>query len=115
MCKFRQPLVVKRFTGESYDVDGFLIEGTETQINIEASVQPATGKETMLLPENRRETEHYKIYTDTELFTAEKGSSQSPDRVVYVGNDYEVTKLGRWQNGIINHFKYMISKVVSND
>lgn len=114
MCKFRQSLIVKRFTGESY-VKGRLVDGTETQISIKASVQPATGRDTKLLPENRREVEHYKIYTDTELFTAEKGSSQSPDRVVYEGNDYEVLKLGRWQNGIINHFKYMISKVVSND
>ena len=115
MCKFRQSLVVKRFTGESYDVDGFLVEGTETQISIEASVQPATGKDTLLLPENRREAEHYKIYTDSALFTAEKGSSQSPDRVVFEGSDYEVMKKAPWRNGIINHFKYIISKVVSND
>ena len=114
MSRFRKPLTVKRISGGAYDVSGFWVEGTESEITIQASVQPASYKEMELVDENRRETSKFKIYTDTLLRTAEKGS-QNPDRVVYNSEEYEVVALGDWHNDVINHYKYLMSKVVSND
>lgn len=111
--EFRQDRTVKRFTGGGY-VKGIYNEGTESQFTIKASVQPMKGQEMLLLDENRRDRAAFKIYSDTELFTASK-SSQNPDRVVLNDGDYEVVKVMPWQNNIINHYKYLISKAVSND
>jgi hypothetical protein len=112
--EFRQERTVKRFTGGGYDASGFYNEGTESQFPIKCSVQNPKGQEMMLLDENRRDTAVFRIYADTQLFTASK-SSQNPDRVVLDDGDYEVVKVMPWQNNIINHYKYLISKVVSND
>jgi hypothetical protein len=113
MCEFRKDRTIKRLAGGSY-VNGIWIEGTESQFTIKASVQPMRGQEMLLLDENRRDIASFKIYTDAELITASK-NSQNPDKIVLDDGDYEVIKVMPWQNDVINHYKYIVSKVVSND
>lgn len=113
MCNFRKDRLVRRLTGQY--VDGKWIDNAPSEFNIKASLQPVKGIELKLFPENRREVANYKIYTDTELFTAEKGSNQSPDRVVLDDEEYEVIRVEKWQNDLVNHYKIFISKIVSND
>lgn len=114
MSSFRKSITVKRTDGGYYNVDGVWQKGTETQFSIQASVQPTTGEDMMLLPENRREVSSFKIFTDTKLFTSKKGSDREPDILVVDGEDYETIIVYRWQNDIINHWKAIISKKVSN-
>lgn len=114
MSSFRKPLTVKRYSGGAYDVNGFWVEGTTSTFSISASVQPMSYEEMQLVDENRRGTSTFKIYTDSELITSEK-EGQNPDRVIYNSEEYEVTKIGDWHNDVINHYKYVINKVVSNN
>ena len=113
MCNFRKPRTVERYLG-SY-IDGHWVDSLDDTFTIQGSLQPLKGNELMLLPENRREIASYKVYTDTELFTATKGSNQSPDRIILSDGAYEVVRVEPWQNDIINHYKVFISKLVSND
>lgn len=119
MSSFRRTLTVRRRADGNYNQDDnagfFEVEGEETTFTIQASVQPLSGSDIRLLPENRREEELLRIYTDTQLKAAEKGSAGNCDIVEIGGIDYEVTNLFPWQNNAINHYKYILAKRTTND
>ena len=119
MSNFRKTITVKRAGSGSYDqsedVGFFKKNSLDSNFSIQASVQPATGSDTKLLPENRREDEAFKLFTSTELFPAEKGNSGNADVVVLNGSDYEVVKVLPWQNSVIPHYKVFVAKRTTND
>lgn len=106
----RKTLTVKRFSSGDY-VLGHWVEGTESQFTIKASVQPVKGPELQSMPEGRRDSQIYKLYTDTKLNGIDKQGKKSPDIVVIDGEDFEVVSPEPWQNQIINHYKIFVIKV----
>jgi len=104
----RHTFSVKRVIPGTY-AKGRYVEGAETSFNITASKQPPTGKEMLLMPEGRRETETYILYTDTKLNPAIQGGANA-DRVVIDGDDFEVLKCETWQNDIINHYRATVQR-----
>jgi len=116
MSSFRRTLTVSRRAAGDYNAGGFFeVSDAPSTFTIEASVQPMSGQEMKLLPENRREEEWTKIYTDTELYSAEKGSTGNADIVTIAGSSYEVFKVFPWLNGVISHYKVFLSKRTTND
>jgi len=116
MSSFRRKFTVKRKSGGSYNTSGFFEStGADTTLEIEASIQPATGSDMKLLPENRREEETTKLYTDTRLIGIIRGSGMNPDIIIIDGDDYEVVSVYPWSNGVIDHYKVLASKRVTND
>jgi hypothetical protein len=91
------------------NVDGNYVPGSLTDDTIEASVQPLKPMEVEHLPEGRRERCPFWVITDALL---ELGSSDTPDFVVIGEALYEVESREDWQNGIINHYKYMVLRVI---
>lgn len=101
-------------TGVGGYVKGEYQDGMSEPITIYGSVQPVSGQELMVLPEGLRTRETVKIYTDTELNTAE--FNQRPDRLEWRGKVYEIAMKAPYQSGVINHFKYYATKEqVPND
>ena len=102
---FRQPLVGKRFASATWE-DGQKTEGAETDINFTASVQPLRPNELQALPEGKRESATFRLYTDFALRTTVRGSGgTSADRVQINGEWYEIIAVDVWQNNVINHYK----------
>lgn len=110
---FRKPLVVKRKDSAPTlnSSTGRYTESSESTISITASVQPLSRTDLEVLPEGKRQERAFKIYTDTQLFSADTATKKSGDLVVYEGIDYEVYSPLPWRNNIINHYKYLIIKV----
>lgn len=101
-------------TGQGAYTRGEWADGTPNLVTIYGSVQPVSGQELNVLPEGLRTRETVKIYTDSELNTAEV--SQRPDRLEWRGKVYEIAMKSPYQSGVINHFKYYATKVqVPND
>jgi len=117
MSGFRKyTLTVKRKAPGDYDSSGFFkVSGPDTDFTITASVQPVTGSEMLLLPENRRQSEIKKLYTSTELYGIEKGSGVNADIVIIDTQEFEVVRVYPWKNNIINHYKIFVSKRTTND
>ena len=117
MSSFRKTkLKVKRRPPGEYDSSGFFkISGVEEEFDIYCSVQPVSGSEMLLLPENKREKEIIKLYTSTELYSVEKGNPINSDLVIIGGDEYEVFKVIAWNNNIISHYKIFVSKRTTND
>jgi len=104
----RHTFNVKRYLPGTYN-KGRYVEGSEALFSISASKQPPTGKEMLLMPEGRRESETYILYTDVKLNPAIQGGANA-DRVVIDGEDFEVLKCETWQNDIINHYRATVQR-----
>lgn len=107
---FRKLQNIKRTAPGTY-VNGVFVEGAETTLTIMASVQPLSDQDLVAVPEGRRESDMVKIYTDTDLYSqGDRGSGQSPDRLVWIGEDYEISSKSVRQMGVINHYRYYAIK-----
>lgn len=117
MSGFRKySLTVKRRATGDYNSAGFFkVSGPDTEFTITASIQPLTGSEMLLLPENRRELETKKLYTSFELYGIEKGNGINADIVIIGGDEFEVIRTYSWQNSVINHYKVFVAKRTTND
>jgi hypothetical protein len=103
----RMAVVIHRLGVGSY-VKGVFTEGSPSTESIKASVQPATSHDLQSLPEGRRNVKAYRLYTSTRLRMV---TDSNPDRVELYGETYEVNYEGVWQNKIINHYKYIVTKI----
>ena len=106
---FRRDVVVKRPAAGSY-VNGVWVAGAESTLSVKASVQPATTEDLQSLPENRRTLGAYRLYSSTRFQSLVEGE-QNPDIIVIDGQDYEVTQVEPWLNGIITHYKALAVRV----
>lgn len=100
--------VYRNQTG-SYVNGRWIVGSVETNFIILCGVQPFDPKELNFLPEGRRENDLRNLFTSKELFTLENG--KRPDQVDYLGSRWEVIKVFKWQNNIINHYRYVIVKL----
>lgn len=97
-------------TAGSYVNGRWTGEVAGTPYNITGTWQPATATEVMTLPEGRRERSVMRIYTATRLNGLV--SDKNPDRVTMGGQVYEVYSRESWQNGLLPHYKYLVTEVV---
>ncbi len=107
---FRKPLTINRVAG-AYD-HGKWVEGDTIDFEIQASVQPVKSlseNEMQSIPEGRRQSAMFRIYTNTELLTTE--IDQQPDRAMINGEEFELFVSNPWQNNVINHYKYVLVKM----
>jgi len=71
------------------------------------SVQPAIGKEIDSLEVGRRDLGKRKIYSSEQLKVSTEGKVFSGDVVEWQGDLYEIISEGKFQNDLINHYKYI--------
>lgn len=83
---------------------GLWQDGEERFFNIEASVQPAPGETTQILPEGYREKSSYLIYTDTELFSSEENKT-NPDLVIINNKEYFILKKKIFDMTYLSHYE----------
>jgi len=107
---FRKSLVGTRFVAGTFP-KGEYVEGGTSVINFKASVQPLKPNEMQLLPEGRRESEAFRLYTDFQLKTVrtESGSELNADNVTIDGENFEVLSVAKWKNNVLNHFKAVVA------
>jgi hypothetical protein len=111
MSGFRQAITLKRVNAAGTYTKGKWTESARTSSTIYGSIQPLDPKEMQLLPEGRRESESFRIYTDTKLLPASDASKKNADLLTIGAVDYEVLSCATWQNNVINHYKAIVVKV----
>jgi len=111
--QYKTPIVITRpAAGGTYDARGFYVGGgAASTINTTASVQPASSKDLLLLPEGERTRETIKVYTGTELFTANIAASRPADRLAYDGRVFEIMNVSTYKMGQLDHTKALASAV----
>ena len=103
--------VTREDPGHYGDNDGIWYPGDTSTFTIRASVQPLRPDEIELLPDGRRMSEAFRIYTATPLRLAVEGSNENADKVEIYGNMYEVFSQETWQNKLIDHYKIIVLKI----
>ena len=88
-------------------VNGEWVIGTPVVGTFVGSVQPMTDKEIQALPVARKDVGYVKIYSNTPLNVSTEGGAQVGDVVTWQGSKWEVVSAGEYQNGLINHYKYV--------
>jgi len=103
-------LTVTRFASDTM-TKGRYVVGTSSTFTIQASIHNVNGKDLLALPEGRREAEAKKIFTSDSLNTV---GGARPDQVTIDGSNFEVIqKFDHTKNGVLVHYKYILSKIVS--
>ena len=80
---------------------------TETAGTFVGSVQPITGKDLESLPTGRSDRGVVKVYSDTQLNVSLKATNKPGDIIVWQGQRWETVYEMQFQNGLIDHFKYI--------
>lgn len=107
---FRKPQTIKRLSAGGY-VNGVWVDGTESTFTIQASVQPVTGEDQVVIPAGKRLSDYVKAYTSTNLQVLGETTGLEPDRLVWRGKEYECISVDVRQMNVIDHYKYIFSKV----
>jgi len=110
LSSFRRPIPLKTYAPGTL-VKGKFTQGIATLSSVQASVQPATPNDVLTLPELRRNDKAYVLFTSTSLNMV--NGNINPDRVTIDGEEFEVITKNPWNNGVINHFRYVVTKVKS--
>ena len=111
---FRRSLDVER-QGEGEYVDGIWQPGSPSNITIDASVQPTSPTDYEKLPEGRRERKAYTLYSASPLCQASEHDDKQPDRVTIDGEKYEVSRVEKWGNYILPHYKAVVTLMPEQD
>ena len=101
----KTPITVFRSTAGSY-VDGDWVEGTETEVPIEANVQPFSDYQYMILPEADRTKQWVWVFSSSEMRTLKEGTGgYAADEFVWNNERYKVMKTQRFQMTVQDHFE----------
>lgn len=112
---FSQAYTVTRYAaGGSYGTDGVWVSASTSSVLIQASVQPAPGKELLHLSESDRTRDARVIYTTTLLYPVVEGASpREADEITISGETFQVNKVEPWQHGShpnVQHYKCLALK-----
>lgn len=110
--RFFTDIVRKRRIAGTY-VAGEWVEGSlEADQTFKMSVQPATGRDLLRLPEGLRTRDVVKIFCGLgELRTADERTNLVADRIVYLGEEYEVVAVEAWSMAQMPHVEAMAVRV----
>jgi len=77
-------------------VRGRAVPATATTFTAVASVQPASGRDLLRLPEGRRSEETRVIYTTTQLYPGTQAGAYEADQISINGISWEVQHVETW-------------------
>jgi hypothetical protein len=103
-------VTVTRYAAAGYTA-GTWVEGAASTLTIRAAVQPASARQLLSLPENRRERASLTVITPTVLTCLTTG--QSPDRIAWAGKAWEVVQGEEYGHlGLAEkHYEYIVQRI----
>lgn len=103
-------LQVKRNTGSW--VDGYWTESETSTFNILGTWQPITGKKLEVYQNGDRSLDVFTGFTSTEIFMDDQINNTVSDIITVDSNDYEIIKIDKWQNNIINNYEFVATRIL---
>lgn len=93
-------------------VDGVWQVPTPVTTTIKINIQPLRGSELMSMPESDRSREWVKVYTTEDIRGIQEGvAALQPDRIIWDGREFEVSKVSTYKMGVLNHTKAIAARV----
>jgi hypothetical protein len=112
MSLFRSVDLIKVSFSPGHREKGSWVEGEGTETPFKGTWQPANGQALQVLPEGKRSGEVYKAFAPIGLdFTAaDDARGVSGDRIIWQGNEYEVSAAAKWNNGLLPHWELLCTR-----
>lgn len=105
------PVTFTRITQGSY-VNGDWVEGTPSNIVIDANVHPFSDYQVFMLPEADRSRSWMWVFTASELRARKEGASgYGGDRFTWDGEVYEIMKTQKYSMSVQDHFESKATRV----
>jgi hypothetical protein len=95
-----RPVTLTRYEAGDYDANGAWEQGDSEETTIYAAVQPANGKDLLMLPEGDRQKDSISLHTLTTLRVVDHAAGTDADRVTADGVEYEVRAVQTWTDGL---------------
>lgn len=102
---------VKRASADGSYVNGEYQKGSTTTLQVTGSLQPLTPRESALLPENERNKEAFKFYSEIELFPATEDGLRQADTMEINSEHFLVRSCERWRNVDLPYFKAILLRM----
>jgi|GEM_PF-4413887 len=102
---------VKRPSADGTYVNGEYQKGSTTALQVTGSLQPLTPRESALLPENERNREAFKFYSEVELFPATEDGLRQADIVEINDESFLVRSCERWRDVDLPYFKSILLRM----
>lgn len=110
--RFFTDIVRKRRTSGTYVAGDWVNGAAEADQTFKMSVQPASARDLLRLPEGLRTRDVVKIFCGLgELRTADERSNVVADRIVHLGEEYEVVSIEAWAMAQMPHVEAMAVRV----
>lgn len=108
----KQPLTLLRHSQGYLGEDGRWVEGTETEVVIQANVHPFSDYQVMILPESDRTRSWMWVFTVSPIRSKKEGpEGYDGDRFYWDGDLYEVMKTQKYSMGVRDHFEAKATRV----
>lgn len=111
---FRRPLTIVRLGKPELMDNGMFTEPKESQLVVNASVQPLRPNEMQALPEGRRGCRCVKVYSDEMLWMPNQMTGRQADKFMWMGTWFEVVASDWYQNNVINHYRAYATEMVDH-
>lgn len=95
ILEFAVPVVVERTPAPAV-VAGRVVAGVAANVTIRACVQPASGRDLLILEEGLRTRESVSVYTPDAIVGMDDASGAPPDIVQHEGERYQVHTVLNW-------------------
>ena len=99
----------KRFV-PSTNVEGTITPGLKSAFTTSGTMSAVSPSDVALLPEGKRTRQAFNYITADALQVAGQSGLQ-PDWIYNSGFWFEVSAMKPWQNQVISHFEYVITKI----
>jgi len=83
---------------------------TYTTISAIGTMSACSPSDIARLEEGKRTRQSFKFITNTSLTSAGQ-TGQLPDWIQYGSDWYEITNSNPWENGVMSHYEYIITKI----
>ena len=102
-----EPVLLRQYVAPAVDPDtGAAVVGEPLTCQIMASVQPLNGNDLELLPEGDRAEDSRRLYTASEVRTADQHCGRPADQIIIDGKTYKVIEVKR-QRSVIPHYRVL--------
>lgn len=100
----KTPITIIR-KSEGAWVDGYWEDGLDTELIVEANVQPLKGQELLSLPESDRTKDSIKVYCVETLNTLNEVGQTKADLIIWDNKKYQAVKTMTYKMGVLDHTK----------
>lgn len=109
-----KPVQLVRFANARDPASGRTVRTVASTVTIQASVQPLTDRQREVLPEGLRQSVTRRMWTRSEVLTADQLTGRLADRITINNEEFDVVRVSHWPS-LLSHYEADLVRVSEED